>query len=62
MKYSLFYLLFFLLSLFSEEYNEIPLSEEKNQLSIEIYQKLQRDHYIKKKDLGDSNEIGRAHV
>ncbi len=56
MKYSLFYLLFFLLSLFSEEYNEIPLSEEKNQLSIEIYQKLQRDHYIKKKDLGDSNE------
>ena len=54
MKFLYFLALIFTISL--SAYESIELSQNKKDLSKEIYSKLEKDHFLKKKDKTDFNK------
>ena len=52
----IFISLFLCIFAFSDDYIKIELSDSKNKLSKEVFQKLQKNHYLKKINTNDLNE------
>ena len=56
-NFKLIFISLFLCTLaFSDDYIKIELSDSKNKLSKEVFQKLQKNHYLKKINTNDLNE------